>query len=233
MKKTTKWLKRNEIYFTTICTIFLSAMAIIVSLISNQVANQQFEMEYFEKQPDFQITKEQLFNDKTQKYEDMNLIISKLSGKAKNIEIETINLLDIEYTNTKNEVKHSHLLIEGYYNTSFLSGKTEGIIQTEAGHKNNTKEIELENYLTEMIENQNQYIYTQLKTYVQIKYLNFQNESKTEYFDASSISGKLINNDTLNRYFNYKTQPFNSKNTFNLRDIGDKKKMDRVISVIK
>lgn len=233
MKKITKWLRNNEIYFTTICTILLSGMAIIVSVISNQVANRQFEMDYFEKQPDFQITKEQLFNEKNQKYEDTNLIITKLTGKAKNIEIETITLLDIEYTNTNNEAKNSRFLIEGYYDTSFLSGKTEGIIETETGHKNNRKEIELENYLVEMIENQNQFIYTELKTYVQIKYLNFQNESKTEYFDASSISGKLINNDTLSKYFNYKTQPFDSKNTFNLRDVGNKEKMYKMISIIK
>ncbi|MEG1228625.1 MAG: hypothetical protein RSD71_07990 [Flavobacterium sp.] len=205
MKKIKKWLKKNEIYFTTICTLLLSGMAIIVSVISNQVANRQFDMEYFEKQPDFQITKEQLFNEKTQKYEDTNLTIAKLTGKAKNIDIETITILDIEYTNTKNEVKHSNILIEGYYETSFLSGKTEGAIQTETGYKNNSKEIELENHIIEMIENQNQFIYAQLKTYVQIRYLNFQNESKTEYFDASFASGKLINNDTLNKYFNYKT----------------------------
>lgn len=233
MKKIKKWLKKNEIYFTTVCTLLLSGMAIIVSVISNQVANHQFDMEYFEKQPDFQITKEQLFNEKTQKYEDTNLTITKLTGKAKNIEIETITILDIEYTNTKNEAKHSHLLIEGYYDTSFLSGKTEGTIQTKTGHKNNSNEIEFENYLSEMIEDQNQFIYTQLKTYVQIRYLNFQNESKTEYFDASSISGRLINNDTLNNYFDYKARPFDSKNTFNLRDIGDKEKMFKTISVIK
>lgn len=233
MKKITEWLKNNEVYFTTICTILLSIMAIIVSIISNRVANRQFEMDYFEKQADFQITKEQLFDEKTKKYEETNLIITKLTGKAKNIEIATITLLDIEYTSTKNETKNSLFLIEGYYDTSVLSGKTEGIIQTETGHKNNSKEIELENYLTEMIENQNQFIFTQLKTFVQIKYLNFQNDSKTEYFDASSISGKLINNDTLNNYFNYKSRPFDSKNTFNLRDVGNKEKMYQVISVIK
>ena len=233
MKKIKKWLKKNEIYFTTVCTILLSGMAIIVSVISNQVANRQFEMDYFEKQPDFQITKEHIFNEKTQKFEDINLIITKLTGKAKNIEIETITILDIEYTNTKNELKYSHLLIEGYYDASFSSGKTEGIIQTETGYKNNSKEIEFENYLSEMIEDQNQFIYAKLKTYVQIRYLNFQNESKTEYFDASSISGKLINNDTLNNFFNYKTRPFDSTNTFNLRDIGDKEKMHKAIPLIK
>lgn len=233
MKKLTKWLKKSEVYFTTICTILLSVMAIFVSIISNQVANRQFEIEYFEKMPDFQITKQQLLNRKNQKFEETQLIITKLSGKAKNIEVDTFTLLEVEYSNTNSETKKSSFLIEGFYNISYLSGKTEGLIQTETGDKNNSREIELESYIEDMITDQNKFLSTKLSTYVQIKYLNFENKLKTEYFDASSISGKLINNDTLGKYFDPKSKYFNSKNTINLNRIEEKEKLNKIISTIK
>jgi hypothetical protein len=233
MNKLTVWLKNNEVYFTTICTILLSGMAVIVSIISYKVSSNQYEMEYFEKQPDFQITKKQILNNKTQKYDDTELIITKLSGKAKNIEVQTINWLEVNYTNKLNESKVVRFLIVGYYDSSFLTGQTDGVIQTEAGYKNNSSAIKLENYIDEIIKNQNQYGYSQLKSYVEIKYLNFENEPKTEYFDASFSSGKLITNDTLSKYFNQESKLFDFSNTINLREIDNTEKLHKLLSIIK
>lgn len=233
MNKFTNWLHHNEVYFTTICTIFLSVMAVIVSIISCEVSSRQYDMEYYEKQPDFQITKEHIFNSETQKYEDTELVITKLSGKAKNIEVQTINWLEVRYTNKSNESKLIRFLIEGYYDSSFLTGKTEGVIQTEAGYKNNSSAIKLENYIDEMVKNQYQYVYSQLKSYVEIKYLNFENEAKTEYFDASFSSGKLINNDTLSKYFNQDSKIFDSNKTIDLREIENTVKLQKILSIIK
>lgn len=232
MKIVTIWLKKNEIYFTTVCTLLLSIMAITVSIITIKVAKRQVKMDYFEKQPDFHISKEQLLNKESGYYEDTELIVTKLSGKAKNIEVENINWLEIEYTNT-NKTKLSRFLIEGYYNTTFHSGKTEGIIQSKIGYQNNLKEIELENYIERMVKGQNQYVSMELKSYVQVKYLNFENEAKTEYFDASSISVKLINNDTLSKYFDSESKVFNPENTISLNKIEDKSKLFKIISKIK
>ena len=82
-----KFLKKNEIFFTTICAFLLSIMAIIVSWKSFEISEKQYQMDYFEKSPDFQIQQTYTRDLKTNYVYQSQLIISKLSGKAKNINI--------------------------------------------------------------------------------------------------------------------------------------------------
>ena len=233
MNKLTRCLKRNEVYFTTICAFLLSFMAVFVSVKSNQIADRQQQMDYYEKQPDFQITKQQVYNPKTKFYEDTELIVTKLSGKAKNIGVSTISLLDVRYSNTNGAYKSTRFLLDGYYNTSFLTGHTDGIVQTETGYRNHALEYQLERKIEEFAEREGEYIEIRLNTFVQLSFLNFQNERKLEYFDASSTSGKLITNDTLSRYFDDKSLLFDWAHRINLNKIDDKKELDKILKVIK
>lgn len=208
-------------------------MAIFVSIKSNEIATIQQQMDYFEKQPDFQITKKLIYNPKTKFYEDSELIIVKLSGKAKNIGVSTISLLEVEYSNTAGINKRQTFLLSGYYNSSYLSGGTEGLIQTEKGNRNNALEYQLENQIEEMVEGHGEYARMRFQTFVQLSFLNFQNEQKFEYFDASSATGKLINNDSLAKYFDEKSVLFDEAHRIELNNIHNKKELAKVLKGIK
>lgn len=78
-----KFLKKNEIFFTTIAALLLSVMAIIVSVKTLEVSKKQYEMDYFEKSPDFQLQEVYLSDKTTGHYYQCELILSKISGKAK------------------------------------------------------------------------------------------------------------------------------------------------------
>ncbi|MGX5685684.1 hypothetical protein ACWKWW_14070 [Chryseobacterium cucumeris] len=219
MKKIRKYLKKNEIYFTTICTLLLSLMAIIVSIKSCQITDRQNQMDYFEKHPDFQISKEYKFNDKTKKYDENELVIRKLSGKAKNIEIETISFFDISYNTNENITKSKRFLLYHYYDTTYLYGSNEGIIQRETAYKNNSRAINFEKKIDTTLRKRQQYSYSKISTFMKIEYLNFQNEKKIEYYDVSFNNGKLLNSDTIPKYFQKDNKIFKFENTIDLKDI--------------
>ena len=86
IKKIRVSLKKNEIFFTTAAALALSFMGIMVSIKSCQIADRQYKMEYFEKYADWQIEEHQVLNNETKYYDNNELTITKLSGKAKNIE---------------------------------------------------------------------------------------------------------------------------------------------------
>lgn len=227
MKRFAKELKKYEVYFTTICTVLLSVMAIIVSVKSCEISERQYNMEYFEKQPEFYIVTKQIRNEETKQYEDNILEISKISGKAKNIEISTITFLDVVYY--KNEANNfRRFLLSNYYQTSLLSDKADGLIETKIGDKNNKHAIELGNLLDERLEPNFHYIFPEVHTFVKIKYLNFENKSKTQYFNASFHKATLIDNDTMSKYFETKLPMFNSKNVIHLDSI-QKIDIDKII----
>ncbi|WP_316819095.1 hypothetical protein [Pedobacter nyackensis] len=226
------WLKQKEVYFTTVCSVILSLTAIYVSIISYVVADRQMEMDYFEKLPDFQVTRNQIFDEKMKRFETVELVVNKLSGKAKNINIETVTILDVEYSDINPGTKKSRFLVEDYFNTNFLTGKTEGVIQTITGHRNQFKAYELEKKIESRIEIRNQYVSTRWQTYMQITYLNFENKDQVEYFDASSVSGKLIRNDSLARYFDFKHSPIKADQTIHLNDLEEEEKFSKLISKI-
>lgn len=207
----TKKLKKYEVYFTTLCTLLLSMMAIIVSIKSCEISERQYNMEYFEKQPDFHIVTKQVFNKKTKKYDDNILEINKINGKAKNIEISTITFLDISYY-YRDQNRFKRFLIPNYYGTSLLSDDTDGIIETKIGDNNNKYIIDLENALEERLGKQFQYFSPKIHTFVKIRFLNFENKTNIQYFNASYNKATLINNDTLSKYFESKLTMFNSKN---------------------
>ncbi|UKB80337.1 hypothetical protein [Chryseobacterium sp. MEBOG07] len=56
---------------------------------------------------------------------------------------------------------------------------------------------------------------------MKIEYLNFQNEKKIEYYDVSFNNGKLLNSDTISKYFQKDNKIFKFENTIDLKDIED------------
>lgn len=121
-----RWLKRNEIYFTTIAALLFSITAAYVSYVANRISKRQAEMDYFDKLPDFQLTRNQVMNKATGKFENAELVVTKLTGKAKNIGVSTVTLMDIGYSNTVGDNKKNTFRIDGFLIQVFLVGKQTG-----------------------------------------------------------------------------------------------------------
>ena len=217
-----EFLKRNEIYFTTISSFFLSVMALIVSWISISVSKKQYEMDYFEKSPDFQIQEVFFRNPDTQFVTESKLIFSKVSGKAKNIHIEIITLVDFEIMNRSNEITNKFFKLDNYYNLHALSGKSTDTIQVSTGKENNFLFIDFQKNIERQLKEKYQYAFCDLKTYVKISFLNFENKKKNEYFEISSYTGKIVNDTTsVNKYFDFKSEINNSLKRINLNKVDD------------
>ena len=190
-----RFLQKNEIYFTTIAATLLSIMAIVVSVIACTISYSQYQNDKYDKKPDFQIQKEIRINPLTNYYEDTYLIISKLSGKAKNISINTISFIDVKMNASEKETKHKRFALYNYFETSFISGINEGILQTTTGYKNNLKIIDFTNSLDSILSLNNQTIVNiQTETYVKISFLDFKQKHNTEYFQVDTFQGNIINN---------------------------------------
>jgi hypothetical protein len=232
-KRVKSFLENNEIYATTVCTVLLGTMAVFVSFSANKISYRQTEMDYFDKLPDFQILNNQIYDSKSKMFNNSTLSINKLSGKAKNIFVTTVSVLEIVYQNTNNKIKTSLYLLEGYYNSSIINDQADKLIQTEVGSDNVKQFIKLDRRIDELIETQNEFVNTQLKTYVCIKYLNFENKQEIEYFDASSTIAKTVDDKTVKDYFEHSNSIFVPAHTLVLTEDKLESNINKILSTVR
>uniref|UniRef100_UPI00261DFD23 hypothetical protein n=1 Tax=Fluviicola sp. TaxID=1917219 RepID=UPI00261DFD23 len=171
-------------------SIVLSIMAIIVSIKSYQISNRQYESDLFDKVPDFEIIQTQIQNPENNLYEEAYLSISKISGKAKNIDIEIATFFDVTYMKD-NKQKIFQFIVPDYYNTNYKTGKTEGEIQESTGYRNQ-KQLHIFQKQLDSLTKKQDIIYGNLKSFVRIKYLNFENKSVSCYYEVNLFGGNYI-----------------------------------------
>lgn len=190
MKKIRKFLKRNQILLNTSSSILLSLMAIIVSVKSCDIADKQYQSDFFDKLPEFEIIQSQVRNPINNNFEETVLNISKTSGKAKNIEIDMATFFNINYT-IFNDYNSFSFIVPDYYNINYNTGKIDGEIQEAKGIKNQKTIYDFQNQLDSLITS-NHYINSKLTTYVKITYLNFENKKTSNYYEVDFMKGNYI-----------------------------------------
>lgn len=205
-------------FFTTICTVALSAMAIAVSVNANKIAQRQSSMDYQDRLAEFEIIKNTLVNKDTKKWEASTIQIYKTSGKAKNTDIEIITWLEVDYSNDDGSKRSSRFMLDGYYNNTFFSTEHSGPVATISGGMNQAKEFALEDYIEEVARFRHAYVNLQVKSFLKIKYLDFENNERVNYYDVSSSSGRYITSDTLSKYFDPKVNPIDKKHRVDLQN---------------
>lgn len=211
------FLTNNEIYFKTICSVFLSIMAIIISVISFRITEKQYEMEYYEKSPDFQIQEVYYKNPETKMVTDSKLIFTKISGKAKNVHIEVANFAEIEVLDYSNKQRKELFKIDGYYAFNYLTGTLNDTIQISAGNQNHSAFINFQSNVEKMLKTNYEFVSCDLKTFAKISYLNFENKHKNEYYEVTFLIGEVLK-DTINanKYFDENSNFNNSAKRVNL-----------------
>ena len=104
--------------------------------------------------------------------------------------MDLVTFLTIEYSKNNTQTNFS-FIVPDYYNISFLSVKNEGEIQESRGNQNQKAIQDYENYLDSLID-EDDVIFTNLKSYVRISYLNFENKRNNNYYEVGLVSGNYI-----------------------------------------
>jgi len=199
--KIREFLKRNEIYFTTVSAVSLAVISILLTIQENRnsktqtaVAERQEKMEYFSNLPTFQIDQKWFWNNDTTQILKLNLEVSKLEGNAKNIFVTTLSLLNFEYKFPKSENIKDTLQIEDYFLLIEHTGKLEGKICTIKGILNNIQSLSFfkHNLRTCFAKDSAEYANLEVETYVEISYTNFINETIINFYKLSPIGASLL-----------------------------------------
>lgn len=101
------------------------------------------------------------------------------------------------------------------------------------GHQNQLREFKWNNRLDSLLGGHSEYVTTKWRTYVQIKYLNFENKEGTEYFDVSFTGGLYLNSDSIAKYFDSQKAVISSDRVFSIYDIDDPERLTKVLRAIK
>lgn len=206
----TQFLKKNEIWFTTIASIFLGIMALTLSYNSYKLSKRQALIEYTNYHPDFQVSKNTWSSNNNEVKDNIEIVINNSNkGIARNIEISTISFLKIE--TSKRVYKRGETLdkLEPKINKLFLMDKFSDISYP---NKENNYSIKLRDHdIKHMIHHDTiKYLATQeqkllffekilnkklkknnfvtsLKTelYIKIEFDNFINERVSNYYKVN------------------------------------------------
>ncbi|MBE7646715.1 hypothetical protein F7644_12070 [Tenacibaculum finnmarkense genomovar ulcerans] len=195
MKIVRKFLKKNEIYFTTITALFLSLMAIVVTYNSNQIAKQQIELSYNENKPDFNISGYYIRNLQSGMAEEYEMTVSKYGGKAKNININTVSYITLEFQDSLRVNFENKFLLRFYLDSNFGNSNNTGIITTIKGYENNKRYSELVKEIEKRLKEKGyKYVFNKCETYIKIEYLDFSEKRNTEVYKLRLGDGLLIKN---------------------------------------
>ncbi len=199
--KIKKQLKSNEIYFTTLAAVFLSTMAIIVSIKTNDIAKiqidiakEQAKIDYFEQLPDFSVKKKSIKVLNKPENDSIEIEIINNSGKFKNLEIQVfgsinVTLLDPSgiHEELKLNLKYQNIILIGSYK---IHKKDNSTLSSNVVKKFHAKVDSIEmREITSKIAKEfkrcgfvsfitfNNYIYSE------IKYRDFLDEIRIEYYE--------------------------------------------------
>jgi len=202
MKKIRKFLKRNEIFFTTISAALLGVMAIIISYKSIEISEKQYQMDYFENHPEFLVKLEESENGF-----DGKIVVTKQSGKAKNIHISIpAGVLHMEEAVNCCLVKSKAFLLTGNFIEYESDNYEKGFQKIIKGKNNILNANMLQHELTNRLQKRYGYSsFAKVHTYIKISYLNFENKQKNEYYHIWGMSdvGQLMKDTTVvKKYFN-------------------------------
>ncbi|MGN8059124.1 hypothetical protein ACTJKN_22750 [Pedobacter sp. 22163] len=212
------WLKRNDVFFTVGCTTALSVMAIIVSSNANKIAQRQSDMDHQDRLAEFRVTTTPVIDKRTRMWEASRMEVYERAGRAKNTEVETVTWLEIDYSNSDGNSRSSRFRLDGYYDHAILSADGNGLIATISAEKNQAKEFALEDYIEETARFRHAYVSFKLKSFLKIKYLDFENMEQEDYFDTAVSPGIYLTLDTLGKYFDAKRNPFDSAHRIDLQN---------------
>lgn len=184
--ETRKWLKRNEVFFTTIVAICLTMMSIMVSIMSIQLAEKANEVAFYEvellkaeQQPiiHFELDKKNT-NDK--------IIIYNKGSNLKEFKANPMIFLSITYNENKKCKKCEESILfplKEYYFFKYPANDLTGKLMEMNGNDDNYGQVyEANNKFINFAQKHNDSGNIKIKRYIQVKYKDiFENPHEAVY----------------------------------------------------
>jgi len=173
-------LENNKIYFEVLVTLLLSIMAIIVSVQSNRIADNQTMIMKEQALPQFRINKIQIYNEEIGKYTDDNIVIYNQGGILYDFSHKTAVYMNLQYKNKDNLYQTKRIPLKDYYKFNSVTGNGKGLLVTIGGNQNHQKIVDAES-------NNNYSIQIDIKQYVNLNYKDIFGEYHTDYYYIPAV----------------------------------------------
>lgn len=208
-----EWLETNKIFFETASYIILGLMGIILTINSNKVAKNEYQLHKAENTPLFKISVEPFYDSTTSKYNTEVLTIVN-EGQAitkKDIEISVYYTLEYDSLGFQTILK---IPIYDYYFTSFSNNNFTGNLLTTLGVNNNSEYARVYNHFLNRAHNGVFYFFNKI-IFVRIKYNDIENEMGTKYFKIETYNGIEISED---EYYDFEksSKEFNGEKSYSV-----------------
>ena len=234
-KKLREWLDKNQVFFSTVAAFLVSIMAVVVSCNSNKLVEKQFQMEYFDKIPQFEIRGMYGELDSSGKATDFILNTYHLSGKYKNLDIDYKTFITVELTDSLQNSFTVHYQLYDYFDWSESLSGPNGLIYRVSSKNNIANFLKLSDALYKKLTKGKKFEYAEIQnlTIFEVSYLNFLNEYKRDYFQVDHYNGSYIDNKNMyvKDYFEDKSSVKKAKFTMELYGLNESK-LDKYVNKI-
>jgi hypothetical protein len=223
LTKAWSFLNSNAQGFNAIASILLSGMALLVSIKSCEVAEDQNALTEIQYAPHFRIDNDFEYDSSTQRRQNHRLLISNDGMQISNVQTNYRTFFLMEAINTKSSI-HSRGMVEfyGYFNVSFHSNQPTGLIYTieTSSPDANFRAMMLENNFrrSERLRDQFDFVDAEVKNLVAVTYTDRLSRRNTKYFLIDSVHGGIeISEEEFNKYED--TRPVENRALLKFQDV--------------
>jgi hypothetical protein len=190
------FLEQNKIFVETITATCLAIMAIVVSIQSNRIAEQQTNIAYQELLPKFHIRNKQLIDSRTNLYTGQSVQIFNYGNNFDNFYADGISFLELTLEDTVSQTERvEKIRLLPVYSYEFMtSDELKGLI----------REFRTDNFYTDLETLEanflkNKYAISNwtlkefaFKHYLKLSYVSLMKERKMTYYDIEFPEGQLL-----------------------------------------
>jgi hypothetical protein len=190
VKKTTAWLKRNQVWFTAIAATILTLASVWVGYQQMRVADLQAKIAQAQALPVFEIHIEQVKDETSGLYKNSHLEVDCVEGRAFRFSGDSAYFLDFISVPDKPSFNSVRLQVPvgGYFTISFVTAATKGRLLTQIGNNNNETFGTLARALRD---NPDHSVIIEERVYFHSTYDDLLGRQHSEYFRIGGISGPL------------------------------------------
>jgi hypothetical protein len=186
----TETLEKHQVWFTAFAATIISVASVWVGILQWRTANTQERIAEAQALPVFEIHIDQIQNKATGKFDNSELRVEVVDGRAFKFSGSSAYFLDMTAATKAPPLQTITLSIpvDDYYNSTFVSPATKGRLLTETGNDNNKKFSALGAALRQESPKYS-FVTTDERTYFHLTYDDLLGRSHSEFYRVFTIGG--------------------------------------------
>jgi hypothetical protein len=197
----TAWLQLHQVWFTAGAATFLAGASLWVSYQQMQITNLRQRIAETQALPVFEIRIQQIEDAATGTIKNHELQVDCVDGRAFSFDGHAAYFLDFT-ANTKTppiESVRFHVPVQGYYDSSFVSGATKGRLLRATGYNNNERFGKLQQSLQQYDASKYDSVVVDERTYFYLTYDDLLGRRHSEFYRVFVVGGADRLNDADGR----------------------------------